>query len=260
MLCTVWLSVFFRSEENELRRKACWLLIEDSSWHHFHLMNTYIYMTVSILFKTGKTREELRVMHCSYLLYLVTIFALVVKVKDWAHPLGDRLYTVLPWPDILSISHSFGFVQIDSLHCFVWMELTELRKTSVFLSSVLSSQGMSLLCLPYICRLPLGLISSGRAKAVGHSISALCMLSVPALPFFSKGRGSNLGCPPARRKWVTDNPWTFPRGYSVALLQGHWHTGSAFMAAPETHLKAVYIVWILSLNTGNSENNRYNFS
>lgn len=42
---------------------------------------------------------------------------------------------------------------------------------------------VSLLCLPYICRLPLGLISSDRAEAVGHSISTLCMLSVPALPF-----------------------------------------------------------------------------
>ncbi|XP_008274412.1 microtubule-associated serine/threonine-protein kinase 4 [Stegastes partitus] len=66
--------------------------------------------------------------------------------------------------------------------------------------SLTSSPAVSLLCLPHICRLPLGLISSGRAEAVGHSINTLCMLSVPALPFFSKGCGNNLSCPPARRK------------------------------------------------------------
>lgn len=137
----------------------------------------------------------------------------------------------------------------DGFFALLCMEGIDRAEKPDFLSSVLSSQVMSLLCLPYICRLPLGLISSGRAEAVGHSISALCMLSVPALPFFSKGRGNNLGCPPARRKWVTDNPWTFPKGYSVALLQGHWHTCSAFIAAPKPTSKQLYLLWFLSIKT-----------
>lgn len=45
----------------------------------------------------------------------------------------------------------------------------------------------TLLCMEGIDSflLALGLISSGGAEAVGHSISTLCMLSVPASPFFS---------------------------------------------------------------------------
>lgn len=85
---------------------------------------------------------------------------------------------------------------------------------------------VSFLVLAWHCLLLLGLISSSRAKAAGHSLSTLCMLSVPALPFFSKSRGNGLSCPPASRKWVIDDPWTFPRGYSVAVLQGHRHKSS----------------------------------
>lgn len=136
-------------------------------------------------------------------------------------------------------SHFFGFGQMDfytALYVGNWL----------FLSLLLSSQAMSLLCLPHICRLPLGLISSGRAEAVGHSISTLCMLSVPAFPFFSKGCGNNLSCPPARRKWVTDNPWTFPRGFSVAQLQGHWLKLSGFIAAPKPTSKQLCAVCFLS--------------
>lgn len=102
-------------------------------------------MTIPVLFETEKSREVWRVMHCSYLFFLVTIFALVVEVKDWPDPLGHRLYTVLSWPDILSISYSFGFVQIDSLRCFVWIELTEQRNLSLsFLSALFTGHVSSL--------------------------------------------------------------------------------------------------------------------
>lgn len=124
----------------------------------------------------------------------------------------------------------FGFGQMDFLLCFMWRGIDRAVQPGLFLSLPLSSQAISLLCLPYICRLPLGLISSGGAEAVGHSISTPCMLSVPTLPFFSKGRGNNLRCPPARSKWVTSNPWTSPRGYPVDQLHGHWHKPSAFLA------------------------------
>lgn len=172
---------FFETEEKELRRKP-WL--DFSSGHHFHLMNTYIYMAAPIY--STKTREELRVMHCSCWFFLVTIFALVVKVKGSPHPLGGWLYRVLSsllwlWTDGFFALLCMG--GIDSF--FPYRSLHRPCPSSA---------------VPYICRLPLGLISSGRAEAVGHSISTLCMLSVPALPFFSKGRGNNLSCPPARRK------------------------------------------------------------
>lgn len=93
------------------------------------------------------------------------------------------------------------------------------------------------LCSPQRCGLLLGLISSGMAKAVGHSISTLCMLSVLALPFSPKAERNNLSCPPASSKWVTDNPWTSPRGYSVAELEGHWQK-TALFKRPETWHKA----------------------
>lgn len=64
------------------------------------------------------------------------------------------------------------------LLCFVWRE-SPLSPFNVFLAGHSPP-----LPLPYIYRSHFGLISTSNAEAVGHSISTLCMLSMPALAFF----------------------------------------------------------------------------
>lgn len=78
-----------------------------------------------------------------------------------------------------------------------------------------------------------------QGKGCGSLTQHSCAcFSVPALPFFSKSRGNGLSCPPASRKWVIDNPWTFPRGYSVAVLL--WHRTARPLKWPESHSKKLY--------------------
>lgn len=99
---------------------------------------------------------------------------------------------------------------------------------------------MSFLVLAWHCLLLLGLISSSRAKAAGHSLSTRCMLFSSRPPFFfSKSRGNGLSCPPASRKWVIDNPWTFPRGYSVAVRATDTKTARP-LRCPESDSKKLY--------------------
>lgn len=91
-----------------------------------------------------------------------------------------------------------------------------------------SSQATSLLCLPSICRFPLGLISAEQSRSCGslNQCSLHAFRARYVFFFSSRGRRNNLGCPPAMRKWVTDNPWTFTTGYYVDLLQGQCHKPS----------------------------------
>lgn len=111
----------------------------------------------------------------------------------------------------------------------------------LFLRSPLSSQ-------PHICRSPLGPISSGRGEAAGHSISSSPHAFPARSPFFfssPKPEETTSANPPARRKWVTDDPWTFPRGRSVAGLQGHWHKLSALAAVQKPDSKQLWL-WFFS--------------
>lgn len=103
----------------------------------------------------------------------VSIFVLVVKVKGSAHPLVGWLCRVLSWLDILTPLALDRWILCTALYGGNWFVPCRSLRRPVSSSACLD-----------IGRLPLGLISSGGAEAAGHSISTLCMLSVPASPFF----------------------------------------------------------------------------
>lgn len=187
-ICSVWDIIFslvlFKcgsvlcSVAASLKRCA-WITREPAGfpkWTHedlIHQINANIYSCYTGLFKLKieRTHEHhIAAIGCSRLQY----FCLLSRWKDWPYPQGRLALQGLSCLDFLL------WLLADTVFTALY------RGNWLFLPLMFPSQVVPLLCLSYICRSPFGLISSSNAEAAGHSISTLCMLSVPALtlPFF----------------------------------------------------------------------------
>lgn len=107
---------------------------------------------------------------------------LPVKVKESSFVSTNFYYTWI----FLSL-----WLWTDGFFAVLWV-----KGIWLYLSSWLSSEATSLLCLAHTCGLPLGLINSERLWVTQSALTA-CSQSQISL---SSPEGKNLCCPPAKRK------------------------------------------------------------
>lgn len=196
----VWCDCF--SETSRTKKNTGRIFQMDSSWLR-SLLNANIHKTLK-LDQNWRSRKEW-MMHRSHWFVSVTIFGSCcqgLKICLILREAGSVGFIMCGY------SRSFGFGQIYFCAALYRRNRLSSPHRPCPSSARLTSAGHLF-----------GLISSGKAEAVGHSISPLCMLSASVLPFFSKGSGNNFSCPPVRWKWVADHlldhsaSWT-----SVALM------------------------------------------
>lgn len=159
----------------------------------------------------------MRVSRCSFWFFLVTIFAVFVKVKDLPHPFGGWLYRVLTWLDILTPLALVKLILCTALY----------GRNGFFLSLPLSSQAH----VPPLPASHLQVTSWSDKLKQSRGCWSLNQNSLHAFsasaPFFLQRQRKQPQLPTCQEEMIHRQP----KGFSMAMLQGHWHKLPVFIAA-----------------------------
>lgn len=169
------------------------------------------------LFKIEKNREELRVSRCSFWFFLVTIFAVFVKVKDLPRPFGGWLYRVLTWLDILTPLALVKWILCTALYGRNWFFLSLPRSSQAHVPPLPASH-LQVASWSDKLKQSRGCWSLNQNSLHAFSASA---------PFFLQKQRKQPELPTCQEEMIHRQP----KGFSMAMLQGHWHKMPVFIAA-----------------------------